>query len=54
MFYTENDLIHLRKNDKFSYLNYDKIKLKIEVSQNTKYNKLIIDLHILDFLILIF
>ena len=45
MFYTENDLIHLRKNDKFSYLNYDKIKLKIEVSQNTKYNKLIIDLY---------
>ena len=45
MFYTENDLINLRINEKFSYLNYDKIKLKMRISQNTNINKLIIDLY---------
>ena len=45
MVYTENDLIHLRINEKFSYLNYDKIKLRMKISQNSNINKLIIDLY---------
>ena len=45
MFYTENDLIKLRINEKFSYLNYDKIKLKMQLATNVKRNKLIIDLY---------
>ena len=47
MFYTENDLIHLRVNEKFSYLNYDKINLKMNIFQNLDINnnKLIIDLY---------
>ena len=40
MFYTQNDIIHLRQNEKFSFLNYDspvnpffyEIKLKIEIT----------------------
>ena len=40
MFYTQNDVIHLRKNEKFSFLNYDKafnddgfdIKLNIDIA----------------------
>ena len=58
MFYTQNDIIHLRQNEKFSFLNYDspvnpffyEIKLKIEITiplllnNNDNFNyKLVID-----------
>ena len=43
--YTENDLIRLRINEKFSYLNFDKIKLKMVVPHYMNKNKLIIDLY---------
>ena len=47
MFYTENDIVHLRKNEKFSYLNFDKINLKMDIFQNfnSTNNKLVIDLY---------
>ena len=45
MFYSENDLIRLRINEKFSYLNYDKIKLKMKIGHNLENNKLVIDLY---------
>ena len=43
--YTENDLIKLKSNEKFSFINYNKINLNLEVSQNFELNrnKLIID-----------
>ena len=43
--YSENDLLLLRDNEKFSYINYGKIKLNIQISQNfgVNRNKLIID-----------
>ena len=45
IFYTENDLIHLRINEKFSYLNYEKMKLKMKINQKVEKNKLIVDLY---------
>ena len=43
--YTENDLIKLQRNEKFSFINYNEINLNLEVSQNFEINKnkLIID-----------
>lgn len=43
--YTEKDLLKLRSNEKFSFINYDKINLNIEISQNFEMdkNKMIID-----------
>ena len=37
--YTENDLILLRNNEKFSYINYNKINLNLQVSQNFEMDK---------------
>ena len=37
--YTENDLILLRNNEKFSFINYNKINLNMQISQNFEMNK---------------